>query len=41
MKKKLTDEYDKVFIKCFKVKKDKLKKLKYESVPLILLLKRN
>jgi len=26
------DKYDKVFIKSFKVKKDKLKKLKYQSI---------
>jgi acyl carrier protein len=33
MKNKLIDKYDKIFIKSFKVKKEKLKKLKYESVP--------
>ena len=33
MKNKLIDNYDKVFIKTFKIKKEKLKKLKYESVP--------
>ena len=27
------DKYSKVFIKSFKVKKEKLKKLKYNSVP--------
>ena len=26
------DKYDKVFIKSFKVQKDKLKKLKYQSI---------
>ena len=26
------DKYDKVFIKSFKIKKDKLKKLKYQSI---------
>lgn len=30
---KLNEKYDKVFIKSFKVKKDKLKTLKYQSVP--------
>ena len=33
MKNKFIDNYDKVFIKSFKIKKEKLKKLKYESVP--------
>ena len=33
MKNKLIDKYDKIFMKSFKVKKEKLKKLKYESVP--------
>lgn len=33
MKEKLLEKYDKVFIKCFKIKKEKLKKLKYESIP--------
>ena len=33
MNEKLTDKYDKVFIKSFKIKKDKLKKLKYQSIP--------
>ncbi len=33
MKERLIDRYDKVFIKSFKVKKDKLKKLKYQSIP--------
>ena len=33
MSKILNDKYDKVFIKSFKIKKDKLKKLKYQSVP--------
>ena len=32
MKEKLIDKYDKVFIKSFKIKKDKLKKLKYQSI---------
>tara|TARA_B110000008_G_C16447048_1_gene354404 strand:- start:22 stop:264 length:243 start_codon:yes stop_codon:yes gene_type:complete len=32
MKEKLLEKYDKVFIKCFKIKKEKLKKLKYESI---------
>ncbi len=32
MKEKLLDKYDKVFIKSFKIKKDKLKKLKYQSI---------
>jgi len=32
MKEKTIDKYDKVFIKSFKVKKDKLKKLKYQSI---------
>lgn len=27
------DKYNKVFIKSFKIKKEKLKKLKYNSVP--------
>ena len=27
------DKYSKVFIKSFKIKKDKLKKLKYNSIP--------
>ena len=33
MKEKLIDKYDKVFMKSFKIKKDKLKKLKYQSIP--------
>ena len=33
MKEKITDKYDKVFIKSFKIKKEKLKKLKYNSIP--------
>ena len=33
MSKILNDKYDKVFIKSFKIKKDKLKTLKYQSVP--------
>ena len=33
MKEKLTDKYDKVFIKSFKIKKNELKKLKYQSIP--------
>jgi len=33
MKDKLLEKYDKVFVKCFKIKKEKLKKLKYESIP--------
>ena len=33
MKEKTSDKYDKVFVKSFKVKKDKLKKLKYNSIP--------
>tara|TARA_Y100000996_G_scaffold404015_1_gene377624 strand:+ start:1604 stop:1846 length:243 start_codon:yes stop_codon:yes gene_type:complete len=33
MNEKLLDKYDKVFIKSFKIKKEKLKKLKYESIP--------
>jgi acyl carrier protein len=33
MKEKLIDKYDKVFMKSFKIKKDKLKKLKYNSIP--------
>tara|TARA_Y100000389_G_C16998656_1_gene288427 strand:- start:117 stop:359 length:243 start_codon:yes stop_codon:yes gene_type:complete len=33
MKEKTSDKYDKVFIKSFKIKKDKLKKLKYNSIP--------
>ena len=33
MKEKTTDKYDKVFIKSFKIKKEKLKKLKYNSIP--------
>jgi acyl carrier protein len=33
MKEKLIDKYDKVFIKCFKIKRAELKKLKYQSVP--------
>ena len=32
MKEKTIDKYDKVFIKSFKIKKDKLKKLKYQSI---------
>ncbi len=32
MKEKLIEKYDKVFIKSFKIKKEKLKKLKYESI---------
>jgi len=32
MKEKLIDKYNKVFIKSFKVKKENLKKLKYESI---------
>ena len=32
MKEKTIDKYDKVFIKSYKVKKDKLKKLKYQSI---------
>ena len=32
MKEKLIDKYDKVFMKSFKIKKDKLKKLKYNSI---------
>jgi len=27
------DKYEKVFIKSFKIKKEKLKKLKYNSIP--------
>ena len=33
MEKKNIDEYNKVFIDSFKIKKDKLKKLKYNSIP--------
>ena len=33
MNNKLLDKYDKVFIKSFKIKKEKLKKLKYNSIP--------
>lgn len=33
MSKKPVDQYEAVFIKSFKVKKDKLKKLKYQSIP--------
>jgi acyl carrier protein len=33
MKEKTSDKYDKVFVKSFKIKKDKLKKLKYNSIP--------
>jgi acyl carrier protein len=33
MKEKASDKYDKVFVKSFKIKKDKLKKLKYNSIP--------
>ena len=33
MKEKLLEKYDKVFIKSFKIKKDKLKKLKYDAIP--------
>ena len=33
MKEKLIEKYDKVFIKSFKIKKEKLKKLKYNSIP--------
>ena len=33
MKEKTSDKYDKVFMKSFKIKKDKLKKLKYNSIP--------
>ena len=33
MSKKSVDQYEAVFIKSFKVKKDKLKKLKYQSIP--------
>ncbi len=33
MQKKIIDEYNKVFIDSFKIKKDKLKKLKYNSIP--------
>jgi len=33
MKEKISDKYDKVFIKSFKIKKEKLKKLKYNSIP--------
>ena len=32
MKEKLIDKYNKVFIKSFKIKKDKLKNLKYQSI---------
>ena len=32
MKEKTSDKYDKVFMKSFKIKKDKLKKLKYNSI---------
>ena len=33
MSEKLLNKYDKAFIKSFKIKKDKLKKLKYQSIP--------
>lgn len=33
MKNKLTDKYEKVFIKSFNIKKSDLKKLKYQSIP--------
>ena len=33
MKEKTIDKYDKVFTKSFKIKKEKLKKLKYDSIP--------
>ena len=33
MKETNTGKYDKVFIKSFKIKKEKLKKLKYNSIP--------
>tara|TARA_Y100000768_G_scaffold372994_1_gene341202 strand:- start:456 stop:698 length:243 start_codon:yes stop_codon:yes gene_type:complete len=32
MSERLLDKYNKVFIKSFKIKKDKLKKLKYQSI---------
>ena len=32
MGERLLDKYNKVFIKSFKIKKDKLKKLKYQSI---------
>ena len=32
MKEKTSDKYDKVFMKSFKINKDKLKKLKYNSI---------
>jgi len=32
MKEKTSDKYDKVFMKSFKIKKDKLKELKYNSI---------
>tara|TARA_B100001167_G_C16460628_1_gene163305 strand:+ start:107 stop:352 length:246 start_codon:yes stop_codon:yes gene_type:complete len=33
MEKKNIDEYNKVFVDSFKIKKEKLKKLKYNSIP--------
>ena len=33
MEKKNIDEYNKVFVDSFKIKKEKLKKLKYDSIP--------
>ena len=32
-KKKIIDKYNEVFAKSFKIKKDKLKNLKYDSIP--------